>query len=212
MKRTILLIAILLVCGLLMAQSRLTYIGMSALLPGSGELAMGKTNRGIVMIAADLLAAYSYFKTDNEIDLQRDQYRKYAYVYAGVSEDMPLNHYQYVQEYISSEDYNDYLEMIARNYYLISNYDPEGYADFLQSESFSSEEMWAWQSAAHWEKYKDMRKTHQKTKINHTLSIGLLLLNRAISVVDTAILSRNLQLYARPSGMDGLMLNCELRF
>jgi len=57
-----------------------------------------------------------------------------------------------------------------------------------------------------------MRKKHQKTKMNHTLSIGLLLLNRAISVVDTAILNRNMHLYAQPSGLDGMMLNCELRF
>jgi hypothetical protein len=202
----------LLLSGSLFAQSRLAYMGMSALLPGSGEIALGNTNRGVVLLASEILATYAFFKTQQDMSLQKDNYKRYAFRYAGVPMDMPQNHYQAVQSYISSQDYNLYLEMIARNYYLITYYNPEGYEEFMAAESFSGDEEWAWQSEMHWQKYTDLRTKHQKTKINHNLALGVMLLNRAISVVDTALLSRKVNLYAQPSGFDGMMLNCEMRF
>jgi len=208
----ILLLMLSLLAGSLFAQSKLAYIGMSAILPGSGEIALGKTNRGAVLLTSDILAAYAFFKTDHDMKLQKDNYKIYANRYAGVPMDMPQNHYQAVQAYQSSQDYNLFLEMIARNYFLITNYDPQGYQEFMDAESFSGEEEWEWQSELHWRKYVNMRNKHQKTKINHNLALGVMLLNRAISIVDTALINRNVSLYAQPSGWDGMMLNCELRF
>jgi hypothetical protein len=57
-----------------------------------------------------------------------------------------------------------------------------------------------------------MRRKHQRTKINHNLALGVMLLNRAISVVDTALLSRNMQVYASTNGVDSLLLNYSVRF
>lgn len=213
MKRSLYLVLLGLMLSVsLTGQSRLALIGMSAVLPGSGEMAIGNTNRGVLLLASDVLAIYAYAKTDYDMGLQKENYKRYAQRYAGVPMDMPQRHYQYIQERMSSAEYNRYLEMIARNYYLITYYNPDGYAEFMEAESFSGDEEWAWQTEMHWQKYIDMRKKHQRTKINHNLALGVLLLNRAISVVDTALLSRDMNLYAQPSGFDGLMLNCEVKF
>lgn len=213
MKRSIISLILLTIISVsVSAQSRITYIGMSALLPGSGEIALGKTQRGVALLASELLATYAFLKTDTDMALQKENYKIYANCYAGVPLDMPQDHYQSIQAYQSSEDYNQYLEMIARNYYLITNYDPQGYEEFMAEESFSGDEQWTWQSEMHWQRYIDMRKKHQKTKINHNLALGVMLFNRALSMVDTALISRNLHLHAQLSGTDGMMLNCELRF
>lgn len=210
--RFVLVLMLYLFGGALFAQSRFAYIGMSALVPGSGEIAMGKTNRGLFLLSSEIIAAYSFFKTDQDMNLQKNRYKRYANEYAGVPLDSPQGHYQYVQEYISSDDYNEYIEMVVRNDYLISNYDPVSYAETIAAESFSGDEQWEWQSIEHWQTYNSMRRKHQKMKINHNLALGIMLLNRAISIVDTALLSRNMNIYAGLSGYDGVSLNCELRF
>ncbi len=208
----ILLILALLMSTGLPAQSRLAYVGMSALLPGSGELALGKTNRGLALLASEIVAGYSFFKTNQDMNLQRDAYKNYALHYGGVPRQMPQEHYQVIQEYISSEEFNDFQDMMARNYFIIYHNDEQAYLAYMEANTYTGDESWEWQSPMHWKTYKDMRRKHQKTKINHNLALGVMLLNRAISMIDTAIMSKNTHLYAVPSGLDGMMLNCELRF
>lgn len=206
------LLLLIILCGSLYGQSRFTLIGMSAILPGSGEIALGNTNKGIILLSSELVATYSFFKTDHDMSLQKKAYKNYALHYAGVPLDMPQGHYQAIQEYISSEEYNDFQEMMARNYYLIYYNDIQAYTEYMEANTYTGEESWEWQSAMHWETYKDMRKTHQKIKMNHNLALGIMLLNRAISIIDTAVMSNNTQLYASPNGLDGVMLNYEMRF
>ncbi|MCB5252747.1 MAG: hypothetical protein RBR69_00645 [Candidatus Cloacimonadaceae bacterium] len=206
------ILLLLLSSGSLWAQSRIGLIGMSALVPGSAEIAMGKTNRGVALLMSDIVATYSFFKTNHDMDLKKDAYKNYALTYAGVPLYMPQNHYQVIQEYISSEEFNDFQDMMARNFFVIYHNDIQGYIDYMEANTYTGEESWQWQSNMHWEKYIDMRKAHQRIKINHNLALGVMLLNRAISVIDTAILSKNVNVYASPHGSDGMMLNYEMRF
>ncbi len=206
------ILLLLLTSGSLAAQSRITFIGMSALVPGSAEIAMGKTNRGVALLLSDVLATYSFFKTNHDMDLKKDAYKQYAQSYAGVPLDMPQGHYQAIQDYISSDDYNDFQDMQARNFFMIYHNDIQAYIDYMETHTYTGEESWQWQSPMHWETYIDMRKGHQRIKISHTLALGMMLLNRGISIIDTAILSKNASLYASPNGADGMMLNYEMRF
>lgn len=162
----------------------------------------------------DMLSIYAFAATNKEIDLQRKSYMQYAFVYADVPLDMPLSQYQAIQDYPSSQYFNDIQEMMARNYYLIYNYDPAAYADYMARNTYTGAEEWNWQSEAHWQEYKDMRTRHQRTKMSHNFALGIMLLNRAISVIDTALLSRKGvgTVYAAPSGMDGVMLNYQVNF
>ncbi len=194
------------------AQNRKVAIALSALLPGSGEILTGNTGRGAILLTSELVASYSYFKTKRDISLQTDEYKKHANLYAGVSSSLSDTHYQYLQDYFSSQEYNDLQEMSARNYYLIYQYDPQAYDEYIEAYTFSDEDSWEWQSQEHWREYRDIRRKRQHTKINNNLALGIMLLNRGISVIETALLSRNLNVRAKPSGNDGVALLYEVRF
>ncbi|MCD8478939.1 MAG: hypothetical protein LRZ88_01075 [Candidatus Cloacimonetes bacterium] len=194
------------------AQSKLPYMAMSALVPGSAELALGKTNRGIVLLASDIVAVSAYLKTSYDMDIQSKAYKKYAQHYAGVDPTMPQNHYQVVQEYFSSVDFNKFQEMMARNYFVIYLNDVEAFQNYMAVNTYEGIEAWQWQSSMHWDTYKDMRRKHQRTKINHTLALGIMLLNRAVSVLDIAIINTDGRLHASPHGPDGVLLGYELNF
>lgn len=216
MKRfSIIVLMILLSFGValpLNAQNRKLLMGMSALLPGSGEIAMGNTNRGVVLLSSELIAGYTFFKTNKDMSLQKDQYMRYANLYAGVPMDMPAVHYQAIQNYISSEEYNDLQEMSARNYFLIYKYDPDAFAEYVEAHTYSGDETWEWRSKEHWSEYKAIRRKHQYSRINHNLALGVMLLNRGISLIETALLSREINVSAKPFGADGMTLSYELRF
>ncbi|HQQ67387.1 MAG TPA: hypothetical protein PLX77_01030 [Candidatus Cloacimonadota bacterium] len=211
-NRPIILLLLLSLFGTLAAESKLLYLGMSAALPGSGELMLGKTNRGIVLLASEALAMSAFFKTSSDMDAQKSAYKKYAQHYAGVNPNMGQGHYQVVQDYYSSDDFNDFQDMMARNYYVLYLNDVEAYLEYMQANTYTGDETWQWQSQMHWETFKDMRKKHQRTKINHTLALGIMLLNRAISVVDVAVLKTDGRLHASPYGADGIMIGYDLHF
>jgi len=214
MRNFKLLLTLLLMLSLmpLLAGSKLPYFGMNLVLPGSGELALGKTNKGVALVASDIIAISAYMKTAHDMDLQKGAYKSYAQHYAGVDPTMPLNHYQVVQDYYSSDEFNDFQDMMARNYFVIYHNDVQAYLEYMAANTYTGNESWEWQSQMHWENYQDMRRKHQKTKINHTLALGIMLLNRAIALVDIAITKTDGTVSLRPSGNDGVMLGYELNF
>jgi hypothetical protein len=211
-QRNLLILIVSVMLTPLWAQSKLPYLAMSVLVPGSGELALGKTNRGIVLLSSDLVAVSAYLKTAYDMDQQTKSYKRYAQHYAGVDPSMPQNHYQVVQEYFSSVDFNKFQEMMARNYFVIYLNDVEAFQNYMEANIYEGIEAWHWQSAMHWDTYKDMRRKHQRTKINHTLALGIMLLNRAVSVLDIAIIKTDGRLHASPHGPDGILLGYELNF
>ena len=188
----------------LTAIPRIAYSGASLVLPGSGELLLGSNTRGATLLGVDILSIYAFVATNNEIAQQRENYMKYAEVFAGVPYGMPRDHYQAVQDYISSDYYNDIQEMMARNYYLIYNYNPEEFADYLVRNTYTGIEAWKWDNEEHYNEYKTMRIRHQRTKMSHNFALGAMLLNRCISAIDSAILARDTKqtraVYFSPSG------------
>jgi len=213
-KYTLLLLIVLLGAMPLLALPKIVYPAASVLLPGSGELLLGEYTRGGTLMAIDLLSVHGFVDTNKEIDRQRESYMSFASMYAGVPYGMPTNHYQAVQDFISSDYYNDIQEMMARNYYLIYNYDPASYADYLERNTFTGDEAWNWGNEANWKEYKNMRLRHQRTKMSHNFALGIMLFNRAVSAIDSALLSRRLNgaVYVTPSGLEGAMLNYKIEF
>lgn len=215
LRTIILLILFSLLCTAALALPRMAYVGASLAVPGGGEMLLGRETRGGTLMAVDMLAIYAFIATNREIDHQQEKYKNYAHEFAGVPIDMPNNHYQAVQDYISSDYYNNIITMMGRNYYLISNYDPEAYEQYLAANIYTGEEQWRWDSDDNWNTYKKMRKRVQKTKMNHSLSLGIMLLNRVASAIDSAILSRRegkVIIYFTNSGNTGVMLNLAHNF
>ena len=186
----------------------------SLILPGTGELLLGHNTRGATLMSVDLINIYAFIATDREIEMQKKNYMKFAELYAGVPYGMPDEHYQAVQNYPNSDYYNDIQEMMARNYYLIYNYDPESFAEYISANTYQGNEEWSWQSEEKWEEYKHLRKRHQKTKMNNQLALGLMLLNRGISIIDSSILSKKKhgEFYLAPLPANGAMLNYQIEF
>ncbi|HNV92480.1 MAG TPA: hypothetical protein P5518_01615 [Candidatus Cloacimonas sp.] len=198
----------------LLALPKIVYPVSSLILPGSGELLLGHNTRGATLLGADLVNLYAFYATDKEIDLQKENYMKFAELYAGVPYGMPKQHYQAVQNYPSSSYYNNIQDMMARNYYLIYNYDPQSYTDYIAANTYQGDEEWNWQSEDKWNQYKAIRKRHQKAKMNNQLCLGLLLLNRCLSVIDSSILSKKEMgnVYLSPLSNEGAMLHYQIDF
>jgi len=213
-RRVALLALLLCSLSVLMGIPRVAYSAASLALPGSGELLLGQNTRGSTLLGIDLVTIYAFFATGKEIDRQRDNYMRYANLYAGVPLGMPQNHYQAIQDYPSSDYYNDIQTMMARNYYLIYTYDPAAYEDYLARNTYKGNEAWEWTSDAAWQEYQNQRTRHQRTKMSHSLALGIMLFNRAFSALDSAILSgkKHGTVYLTPLGEQGAMLNYTIDF
>ncbi|MDY0151292.1 MAG: hypothetical protein RBS43_03365, partial [Candidatus Cloacimonas sp.] len=114
----------------LLALPKISYSIASLAVPGSGELLLGQTTRGATMLGIDIMSFYAYLETNKEVDRQINNYMHYAQTYADVPYGMPKEQYQAVQDYISSDFFNDRQEMMARNYFLITYYEPEAYEEY----------------------------------------------------------------------------------
>lgn len=215
MKRFIFFLLILSIVPLA-ALPKLSYSAASAILPGTGELALGKTTRGAFMLSTDILVWSSFFALEKEKDNLTDTYKQYAVVYAGAKSGMPESYYQNLQNYISSDDFNRYEELFARNYYLIYSYNPEGYEEYILANTYSDEESWSWQNQTYQDHYKKLRRRTQKAKIYQNLSVGALVLNRVVSVIDVSLINkktnRPLSIYFTPTSNNGLMFNVQLEY
>ncbi len=216
--RIYLLTALLLVTAALplFALPKAAYLGASAVVPGTGELALGKTAKGSVLLGVDILALSSYWATGRQKNNLINSYQRYGQVYAGIPEDMPESYYQHIQEYASSEEFNQFQELMARNYYLIYSYDPANYDLYLAENTYPQDEAWRWQSEQHQQHYRKLRRQTQTVKMYQNLSLGVMLLNRAISIIDVALISRDRKngstLYFTPLESAGLMLNYQWEF
>jgi len=198
----------------LMALPKIACIGMSAIVPGSGELALGKYKTGTVMLTADLLALTAYTSLGKDIINYRDSYKMYAETYAGAATDQPDDYYLDLQSYLSSDEYNNYQEMIARNYFLIYGYDPAGFAAYLSTHTYSDDIDWQWQTEEFWKEYKKIRVQYQNARLNRNLALGAILLNRLISMIDVAFTKpgpKTGEFYVSPIS-NGLMLNYRHNF
>jgi hypothetical protein len=211
-----LLLALLLLALPLAALPKAASIGLSAILPGTGEIIEGKTIRGSLLLGEDLIALTGYWATGRQRNDLISSYQLYARTYAGIPDNMDDNYYQYIQQYISSEEFNRYLELDARNYYLIYSYDPEGYASYITANAITDDQAWSWQNPGYQDHYRTLRRDAQKAKMNQNLCLGIIILNRVISVIDVALISRDhnkeTSLYFSPLNNNGLMLNYSLEF
>ena len=63
----------------LAALPKIIYSATSAILPGTGELALGKTTQGAIMLGADILVWSSFFALEKEKDNLTDTYKQYDY-------------------------------------------------------------------------------------------------------------------------------------
>lgn len=203
---------------------KIAHVGMSAVLPGSGQISLGKVNRGAVMLTADLLSISLMLQSSADIRSLQRTYTDLARVYAGVETAPDDRFWQDMQNYRSSKEFNQRQEMLARNYYLLylTPNDEYSYSDYIQmyqeylaANTYGEDESWAWENDIEWRKYRNTRGDYQETKLLKNLYIGLMIFNRLLSVIDVAFINppgEAQRLYLTPSGETGLMLNYQMGF
>ena len=159
----------------------------SILVPGLGEMYSQNYSKGAIFLATESAIIFSYFRMKSERDWAINSYKQYAYSVVGVPKDMDDDYYQLIQNYMSSEEYNDIIIRDARNYFLIYNTDPEGYEEYLEAHLIPEENSWYWDNNNEWSEFIKLRLKKQDYEIYSNFAFAAAILNRIISVIDSAM-------------------------
>ncbi len=193
----------------------------SALLPGTGELYSNNKTGAVIFLSSELALITSLFRTNQEIKWAQDNYKQFALTKAGVPKDRTEEYYNSIENYMSSEDYNQEVIQSARNFYLLYYYEPEEYQKFVDENSYSSEYSWDWGSNQNRKQYRDLRVRKQKFEITSNFIIGAMLVNRVVSVINAAKSAKGNNRKFRDLGSlsvqpdfikSGVKLNYEIQF
>ena len=183
-------------------KSARTAMLMSAVIPGAGQMYLGKNTRAGAFLTADVLAFFAMFRFGKEKDIAEENYMMYAYTNAGLRKGAMPETYQLAQNYISSAEYNRSVERYARNRYLIILNDPDGYDWYMDRYSIPEAESWNWDNTFYQKEFNDIRSRRQNFEIYENFAVGALIINRIISTIDAALqtgkVNRNYQVYTVP--------------
>jgi len=196
LRKTVLgiLIILLLSSGSLLAEQVSTGKAMlySALVPGLGEMYLSDYTRAGIFLGAEILILASYFRLNQEVDWKTNSYKTYANRYADVPFGASDSYYRLINNYISSDKYNTEIELFLRNRYIIYDYNPDLYNHYLDLYLIDDEDAWEWESRENWLRYREIRREKQRLEIYTNFAIGAAVINRLISVIDSAILARSI--------------------
>lgn len=165
---------------------------LSAVLPGAGQMYLGRTTRAGIFLGAETTIILSYLRLNNEVEWKKNTYMLHAERYADVPVNSPDSRYRFIADYVSSDNYNAEVIRYFRNLYLIHNYDPDLYRESLDRYLVPDDEAWHWENRESWLRYREIRREKQEFEIFTNFALGALVLNRLVSVIDTAIIGRSI--------------------
>ena len=162
-------------------------MAFSAILPGAGEIYTKNYNKAAVFLAVEAATIFSYFRLKNERQWAMDSYKQFAYSVTDVPKDSEDSYYQVIQNYFSSERYNENILRDARNYFIIYTNNPVGYEEYLDKYLVPEDQSWNWENDKNWYKFRGLRYDKQDMEIYMKFAFAAAILNRFISVVDSAV-------------------------
>lgn len=196
----------------------------SAVAPGLGEVYCHNYTKGAIFFFTETAIIFSYFRLQNERNWAINSYKQYANSVVGTPINMEDSYYQLIQDYASSEEYNDNIIRDARNYFLIYNNDPEGYNAYLEANLIPDDNSWHWNNDDEWYDYIDLRLKKQDFEIFANFAVAAAILNRIVSVIDSAMEAKKIKRSERSQNdlgkfsispdweKKGIKLNYEYRF
>ena len=191
-------------------------IAASLLFPGGGEIYSKRYKTAGFLIASEISVIFSYFRMKSEEKYATDSYKIIAWTKAGIPTENTKEKYDLAAKWFSSDDYNNYLNMNARNYYLIYLGDQQAYETYLNENLIPEDEGWNWKSDENWKKYKTYRKNTQNYKIYANLIASGFIINRLVSLMDSIISIKKLnklKLTATPDfKKKGMKINYVFKF
>jgi len=193
MKKIFFVILLITLFSGLFAQeySKLKAMAFSVVLPGTGELYTKKYNKAATFFVVELATVFAYLRLKNETEWATNSFQQFANSNAEVPINSDDEYYQQIQDYESSDAYNENIILAARNYFLNYKNDPEGYENYLANNLISGNQEWDWGTERNWVKYQNMRRTRQNLLIYTKFTFAAAILNRLVSMVDSAISARN---------------------
>ncbi len=169
-------------------------IVFSAVAPGLGQIYSKNYTKAGIFLTTEIAILFSYFRFKAEKDWAIDSYQKFALNITETPLNSDDNYYQVIQDYMSSEDYNSGVESFARNIFLTTSspyYNPSSYYEYLDQHLVPADLAWDWQNNKNWTRYQSLRRDKQDYEIYANFVIAAMILNRLVSVVDSAISIRN---------------------
>ncbi len=158
----------------------------SALLPGWGQMSLGRGTRGAVFMGVEAITWAGFGLAYLEGVWGRDDYRWLAMEEAGVSAAGRSGDFlDDLADFDSSAEYNDYIHRLARYYYPD---DPDAQRDYYEAHAREGGESWSWSSEAAREEYADRLRSSRDWFRRSLYIAAFALVNRAVSVIDASLL------------------------
>ncbi|MCL1826977.1 MAG: hypothetical protein FWG20_02950 [Candidatus Cloacimonetes bacterium] len=190
----------------------------SAAVPGAGHLYIGQNNKISPYLAADMLSVFALCKFNQEKNNAIHNYKSYANSMAGLRSNASKDLYYYASIYRSAEEYNLTMEAFYKKYLVIDYITQEEFYEYVERDRLGADDWWEWQYDSHFYKYRNIRSQKQEFEIYANFAIGAMIVNRIISVIDTALSTNRLNkenrhVYATPDVENkGFTLNYEFKF
>jgi len=184
---TIALVLILVSTSILQAdkpKSKALAALMSFAIPGTGELYAKNTASGVASLATETLLWLGYFGFLQQAKWAENDYKKYAEAYSGTQiTDANYQYYTLLQDYYTSDEYNNQVRLYARNGKDYGDWTQEEFDQFLAEYLYVGDEEWDWGSTDVWYRYGELRREKNKYKIISKFTIAGMLVNRLVSMV-----------------------------
>ncbi len=163
---------------------------MSAAVPGWGELYTGNTGRARGFISAEAAIWIGYAAFTVQENLRTEDYEEYAAIFARIPEGSSSDYYQDVADYIRSEGDDSYNEAIRAEARSLYPDDLEAQRAYVEANGHFGSSSWEWDSRVRFDKYRGLRHDAALSRKNAFYMTGLAVLNRALSVIDSAWMAR----------------------
>ncbi len=163
---------------------------MSMVLPGWGEMYTGNDGRGRAFMAAEGAIWVGYASFEIQGSMREEDYKEFAFVFAGVAHGATSEYYQDIADYIRSEGEDSYNEGIRSEARSLYPDDLDAQNEYFAQNGYFGDTGWGWESKARFSEYLDLRHSASLSRKNAFHMLGLAVLNRAISGIDSAWMAR----------------------
>jgi len=185
-KKIFLLILLVLIAtsGLVAAEkSKFKAAFFSAILPGTGEIYAQSKTSGYISLTAEAFLWLGYAGFKQQADWIEDDFKQYAYSYASTKiTDGTEQYYDLMQDFSSSEEYNNNVYIYAR-YFLNGGWTEEEYNEFLKNNLYEGNRAWEWEDKDKQLRFGELRRDRNQYDIISQFTVGAMVINRIVSVI-----------------------------
>ncbi len=161
----------------------------SLILPGLGEYYLGSKGRATGFFVVEGALWTTYFVSQGDGNHRQTQYKEFAQIHAGVDPRDDSDYYRTIGNYIGADGPFSANEQVRREARLIYPTDREAQEEYFNENAYTGDDAWLWDSTSDLARYQSMRQSSLDSYHTADLTLGLLLANRLLSVLDVGILS-----------------------